>query len=330
MNGTTTFPIGEEIVLEFDNLIDEKTAKESIILLKKIDNKIIETDIKVLILDANGIETPDVFLERVDTQKTIVSVKPKNLLDANTNYELFIRGKNVEEVISNNEEITSIALSERTIFNTSKNNILDEQVRVYGTYSERTSTQLNIEIVLAGEGSSAKYIWWFSNELKPQASGKRLNRTASRWRSLDRGCYIKFYGGEYNLGDTFQINVYPKTLLEESYKISFSTSSEDLVLKPTVEAESEIGIILPDFDMASNIEPLRVISMSPKDGSINNSKDINKIDIYFNKNIDSTTVTQETIVLFKQSVSGFFNGKNNSEKIPKEIIVENNKITLEF
>lgn len=330
LNGTTTFPIGEEILLKFDQLVDEKTAKESIVLLKAVNNEIIETDVSVYAVDGNNIKNTNPFLEKPVSQTTVVSVKPKNLLDANTKFELHVRGKQVEEVIADNAEFKSIALSERTIFNTSKGGELTEQVRVYGTYSELNTGHLNIEIVSGGEGSGAKYIWWFSNEGKPQASGSRLNRTVSRWRNLDRGCYIKFYGGEYTVGDVYQVNVYPKVLLENSYKIEFSTSSEDLVLKPAVEAESDIGVNLPALNLSANTDTLKIIDMQPRNGSINNSKELNKIVITFNKDIDATTVSQENIVLFKQSVSGFFNGKDSHQKMPKEIIIENNKIILEF
>lgn len=330
LNGTTTFPIGEEVLLKFDQLVDVKTAKESIILLKAVNNEVIETEITVYPVDVENDEIVDQFLEKPNSQNTLVSVKPTSLLDANTNYELHVRGKAVEEVVATNEEFKSVALSERTVFGTSKDGVFTDQIRAYGTYSEVAVSHLNIEIVVGGDDSAAKYIWWFDGEVKPQASGRRLNRTISRWRSLDRGCYIKFYGGEFTFGDTYRINVYPRVLLEDSYKIAFSTSSEDLILKPTVQAESDIGVNLPALNLSANTEALRIVSMEPRDGSINNSTGTNKITITFNKDIDSSTAIQENIALFKQSASGFFNGKNNQEKMPKEIIVENNKIILEF
>lgn len=330
MNGTTTFPIGEEVLLKFDQLVDEKTAKESIVILKAVNNEVVETDINVYPVDASLQEVSNEFLVKPASQTTVVSVKPKTLLDANTKYELHVRGKLVEAVVADNPEFKSVALSEQTIFATSKDNAYTDQIKVYGTYTEAAASELNIEIVTGGEGSEAKYIWWFSNEVKPQASGRRLNRTVSRWRILDRGCYIKFYGGEYTVGDTYQIKVYPTVLLENSYKIEFSTSSEDLLVKPEVQAESDIGVNLPALNLSTNTTPLKVIDMHPRNGSINNSKDINKIVFTFNKNIDASTVSQENIVLFKQSVSGFFNGKDAYQKMPKEILIVDNKITLEF
>lgn len=329
LNGTSTFPIGEEIKLEFTNLVDDKTAKDSIILIESGTNSVVETDIKVYVLDANNNEIEDVFLERQVSQKTIVVAKPKAYLNENSSYELFIRGESLEEVASLTEEFSSSTISEKTVFGTSLNDAYVEQIKVYGSYTGKVETHLNIEIVSGGSGSEAKYIWWFDNESKPTGS-KRTNRTVSRWRSLNRGCYIKFYGGEYTLGDVYKVKVYPKEKLANSYRISFETSTDSLLLKPEVISESDIGLVTPKSIEASLGEALRIIDMQPRNGSINNSISTNKITIFFNKNIKQESISQNNIKLFKQSVSGFFNSKGGEEKIPKEIIIENNKIILEF
>lgn len=330
LNQTKTFPLGEEIKLEFDNLVDDKSAKESIFLLKASDKSVIETEIKTYAIDANGDVLDDTFLESVITQKTIVSVKPVVFLEANTDYQLFIRGSAIEQLVELSEELNSNTLSARTVFNTSLDNAFTNQVRVYGSYEGESATHLNLEIVQAGSDSEARYLWWFENEARPQPTGNRYNRTLTRWRSLSRGCYIKFYGGEFEAGKIYQVKVYPKDKLAASYLINFSTSSDDLILKPEVESTSDIGLVLPEHTVSSFQENLRVISMTPENGSVNQSKNINKIVITFNKDIDPTSVTQDSIKLFKQPVSGFYNGESSVEKIPKEIIVNANQITLEF
>lgn len=330
LNGTTTFPIGEEIKLVFDNLVSHKSATESIILVETETNNIVKTDIKVVPVDENLQEIDVVFLEAQETQNCLVIVKPKSLLDENNKYELFIRGNTLEEVVALNEEFSSNALSKRTIYDTTKLDVYTDQVKIYGLYEGKTPTTLNLEITVSGEDSSAKYIWWFDNEAKPSQNGKRSNRTSSRWRSLKRGCYIKFYGGDFVAGDVYKIKVYPKDKLESSYRISFSTSNGDLLLKPVEISESDIGLTIPEVTNSAFGESLRVISMTPEHGSINNSIATNKITITFNKTLDATTINQSNITLFKQPVSGFYNQASVEEKIPKEIIVEDNKIILEF
>lgn len=330
LNGTTTFPIGEEIKLVFDNLVSHKSATESIVLIETETNNIVETDIKIIPVNDNLEEIDLVFLESVEAQKCLVIVKSKSLLNENNKYELFIRGTTLEEVVSLNEEFSSSALSKRTIYDASKLNIYTDQVKIYGLYEGKTETTLNLEITVSGEDSNAKYIWWFDNEIKPNLAGKRSNRTSSRWRSLNRGCYIKFYGGNFIEGDIYKIKVYPKDQLAESYRISFSTSNGDLLLKPVEISESDIGLTIPGATESAFKENLRIVSMSPENGSINNSINTNKITITFNKTLDPTTINQNSVALFKQPVSGFYNQAAVEEKVPKEIIVEDNKIILEF
>ena len=330
LNGTTTFPIGEEIKLVFDNLVSHKSATESIVLIEAETNNIVETDIKIVPVDDNLEEVDLVFLESVEAQKCLVIVKPKSLLDENNKYELFIRGTTLEEVVALNEEFSSSALSKRTIYDASKLDVYTDQVKIYGLYEGKTETTLNLEITVSGEDSSAKYIWWFENEAKPTSTGKRSNRTSSRWRALKRGCYIKFYGGDFTEGDVYKVKVYPKDQLAASYRISFSTSNGDLLLKPAQLSESDIGLTIPEATESSFGEDLRVISMSPEHGSINNSISTNKITITFNKTLDPATINQSNVTLFKQPVSGFYNQAAVEEKVPKEIIVEDNKIILEF
>lgn len=330
LNGTTTFPIGEEIRLVFDNLVSHKSATESVILVESETNNTVETDIKIVPIDGNDEEIENVFLEVQESQRCLVIVKPKSLLEENNKYDLFIRGSALEEVVRLNEELNSNTISKRTIYDTSILGAYSDQVKVYGLYEGKSATTLNLEITVSGEDSSGKYIWWFENEAKPSSNGKRSSRTSSRWRSLKRGCYIKFYGGDFVEGDIYKVKVYPKDKLESSYRIKFSTSNESLLLKPKEISESDIGLLLPEETNSAFEEGLRVVSMSPESGSINNSISTDRIVITFNKNLNPETINQNSVMLFKQPVSGFYSDASSEEKVPKEIIVENNKIILEF
>lgn len=330
LNGTQSFPIGEEIYLEFSNLIDDKSAKESIHLIDSATNKIVEVDYTVTPVDQNSLALLDDFTERQATQKTIVTLKPKQLLSANTKYELFIRGASLEESQALQEELDSNTLSERTVFRSTIDDSFTESVRVYGSYEGSLESTLNVEIIVTGNDSEAKYIWWFDDEDKPGLNSRRVNRTLSRWRSLDRGCYIKFYGGTFTLNEEYKTKVYPKVKLANSYRINFSTSSEDLLLKPEVQSESDIGLNIPDTSTNTFADPLRVIEVTPRNGSVNNPISTNKITITFNKEIDPASVDQTKVKLMKQPVSGFYNGESKEQKLPKEVFVNGNQIILEF
>jgi hypothetical protein len=330
LNGTTSFPIGEEIYLEFSNLVDDKSAKESIHLIDSTARKIVEADYTVTAIDENGLALLDDFTERQASQRTVVSLKPKQLLSAHTKYELVVRGVSLEQNSSLVDELDSNTISERTVFRTTFEDSFTELVRVYGSFEGLQETNINVEIVESGSDSQAKYIWWFENKDKPASNSRNLSRTLSRWRSLDKGCYIKFYGGSFNKGDTFKIKVYPKNKLMNSYKINFSTSSEDLLVRPKVISESDIGINIPSSFNSSLETSLKVIDVSPKDGSINNPTSTDKIIITFNKELNPESINQNTVKLIKQPVSGSYNGASKEQKIPKEIFVNGNKIVLEF
>jgi hypothetical protein len=80
---------------------------------------------------------------------------------------------------------------------------------------------------------------------------------------------------------------------------------------------------------------LKVISVRPADGSVNNPLDLKKIVIEFNNNLDPATITQETVTILSYPVSGTFDGdagtrSDRERKIYKIISVEDNKLTLEL
>ena len=358
-NQTNNFPIGEEIILEFSNLVDLKSAKEAIIIYGDDSDRTIigdstylndfndiknflrspgekgyvEVSTEVFDVDGSGDVLNNTYFEKPANQTSIVVIKPKKLLEANKEHILYILGSAVESIEGLTSKHIGNALSVRTIYDpkNTTTNALDDRLKLHGTYTGSTEETLNIRIVTAGNGSNAKYIWWFSDEQQPQPSGRRLNKTSQRWRNLDRGVVIKFLGGEFELDDVIQVKVYPKDKLETSYKLTFNTSTEDLVTKPAHVSTSDIGVSdqIPSVTVSNN-EPLRIIDMQPRNGSVNNSLDTNKITITFNQNIDSTTAIQEYIKLYKQNVSGSYHKQNQLQKLPKEITVDNNKIILEF
>lgn len=358
-NQTNNFPIGEEIILEFSNLVDLKSAKDAIIIYGDDSDRTIigdstylndfsdiknflrspgekgyvEVSTEVLDVNANGDVLGNTYFEKPANQTSIVVIKPKKLLEANKEHILYILGSAVESIEGLSNKHIGNALSVRTIYDPKNvaTNSLDTRLKLHGTYKGDTEETLNIKIVSAGNGSQAKYIWWFSDEQQPQPSGRRLNKTTQRWRNLNRGVVIKFLGGEFQLNETIQVKVYPKDKLETSYKLTFNTSTEDLVTKPAHVSTSDIGVSdqIPSLSTSSN-EPLLIVDVSPRNGSVNNPLDTNKVTITFNQNIDSTTATQDNIKMFKQNVSGFFNNQKEPQKMPKEIIIENNKIILEF
>ena len=285
---------------------------------------------------------------------SVLVITPKQPLKTDTKYKLFISGQNLDNLTNIPAALQdynqSNAISEQTVYDpyTLENAVKTstEKVKSFGTFEPKNnenSVKLNIKIVTAGNGSTAKYVWWFDDESEPNNQAhalwdSRLSRCVQRWRSTDRGVLVKFELADYAQGETFIIECERKTLLEESYVIDFDTGGDSIFEYPEYISSSPIapdGLLLPNLQNVPAVESLELISLDPADGEINVRLDLNKIIIKFNKNIDATTATQENIILESHPVSGVFDGPNGTrsnrpEKVYKIISVSDDTITLEI
>lgn len=389
VNQENNFPVGQEIILIFSESVDIKKIKESVSLFGKdfdrtsgpdnalwINNSSGENPFFLRSPGFNGFVDYDVELffgsptkatlaleedqSQIDKQETrvaIVVLTPKKVLKEESEYTLFLVGKNIDDLENLTEDYQVIskdrALSPRTIFDAYKidngsNVEQTSRIKTYGSYDSKNneaSSIVNLKVITAGEGSAAKYKWWFSDENEPQPADtiykERTFRATSRWRKLDRGVLVKFNQGTYDLNEHFYIKCYDRSAdnLETSFIINFQTSTDSIYTYPEVQSTSPIGIdevyIPSGIPTVSTVEPLKVVSMTPYDGSVNNDLSLDKIVIEFNRNLDATTVTQETVKILSYPVSGTFDGNsgtrsNREYKIYKIVSVEDNKITLEL
>lgn len=379
LNNENQFPVGQEIILIFDNPVDLKTFKESCVLfgpdfdrtsgpnnslwinqssganpffLKSPGFKgFVDYDVKQYYVDNNLDQLASQKLtDKPASQKTAVVITPKNVLAENTKYELFIVGSSVDNLNNISNALKNYSkdksISFQTVYDIYElvNNVETEQseIKSYGTFEPKNnevSNVLNIKIIEAGEGSVAKYKWWFNDENEPQPANANYNlkvgRCVQRWRVLDRGVYLRFAGVQYELNKTYQLKTYKKEHLANSYLIKFDTSNEEIYTIPNDVSTSP----LLDDDQIGNISSsddiLKITSMKPIDGSVNERLDLKQIEITFNKNLDASTVTQDTVLLKSLPASGFFDGdgetrSDREQKIFKIISVVNNKIILEL
>lgn len=375
LNNETQFPVGQELILVFDNPIDLKTFKESCILfgpdfditsgpdnavwLNQSENAnpfflkspgfngFVDYDLKQYLVNNSLEELADqTIIDKPNAQKAVVVITPKNVLKEDTDYSLFIIGTNVDNIGFVSNQLSSYsknkAISFKTVYDATKDSVVDSRLKTYGSYQPKnneTEATINLKIIEAGEGSNAKYKWWFSDEAEPQIANsiykERVSRCVQRWRTLSRGLLVRFSDATYALNETFQIKSYVKEFLQTSYLISFKTSNNEIYTKPTNPStsplleESQLG------NIDSTDSQLRIVSMTPSDGSVNNILDLKRIVITFNKNIDSSTVNQDAILLESLPASGFFDGNsdtrnNRQKKIFKIISINENKITLEI
>jgi|13_taG_2_1085334.scaffolds.fasta_scaffold00011_98 hypothetical protein len=303
-------------------------------------------------------------LKVIDSQKliskvevdsfTVLVVTPKNPLKINTSYNLFICGENLDNLENVPAELAAYSqsncISERTVFDAYYFDGLQKseskRLRSKGSFeplSGENEAKLNIKIVTPGNGSSAKYVWWFDGEEEPNNPAhslwnSRLSRCVQRWRVTSKGVLIKFELAEYEVGERFKVDCHGKELLEQSFTIQFNTGTDSIFEYPEHSSTSPIapgGLLLPDSIGAPAEERVEVLSMNPADGEVNVRLDLNKIFIKFNKEIDPASVTQESVTLESHSVSGVFDGSggtrsNRPQKVFKIISVSGDTITLEI
>lgn len=289
-------------------------------------------------------------------QLSAIVFTPKTLLRENSKYEIFLVGNNVDSLETLPDGFASLskdrALSARTIFDAYSldvnNDYIDVSSRIksYGSFEPKNnevSAKVNIKIITAGEGSSAKYKWWFDDESEPQPANPvykdRVSRCVQRWRKLDRGVLVKFSLDSYEEDELFQINCVKSETLETSYLLSFQTGTGSIYEYPENSSTSPIGVgnlVLPGaIPNQVTGTPLEIVSVTPFDGSVNNALDLNKIVIEFNNNLDATTITQDTVTITSYPISGTFDGysgtrSDRERKVYKIISVEDNKLILEI
>ena len=297
--------------------------------------------------DASGTQT---LIDRAVEQKSIVKVTPKIPLGENSEYKLYILGSSSETISNGIPDYVDIlaknnTLSERTIFDvTDSNNAFESRIKSRGSYevnSNENAADLNIKIVEEGQGSKARFIWWFSDEAEPLPANenykKRLSRCVSRWRSKDRGVLLKFSDSQFNLNELFKVKCYEQIELEESYLITFKTSTDSVYEYPEQVSSSPIGLganIGAGLNGLIETKKLTVVKIEPNNNSINNKLDLKNIIIYFNENIDATSVTQENVKIKVYPVSGVYDSSNGNMQreyeLYKIISIVDNKIILEL
>ena len=382
INNEDQFPVGQEIILVFDNPVDLKTFKECCILFgpdfdrtSGPDNSLwlnqssganpfflkspnfkgfVDYDVKQYYVSGKDLTEVQglTLLEKPANQKATVVITPKNVLKEDSSYQLFIVGNDIENLDNLLPTLQAFtkdkAISFKTIYEpyyidpNNQGTEYEERVSSYGSFEPKNnevSATLNIKIVTTGEGSQAQYVWWFSDENEPQPASteyrNRLNRCVQRWRVLGRGVYVRFTGAQYTQNEEIFIRCYEREYLEDSYLISFDTSNREIY---TIPNDISTSPLLDDEQLgniSSSDDILKVVSMKPIDGSVNEPLDLKQIEITFNKNLDASTVTQDTVLLKSLPASGFFDGNagtrsDRERKIFKIISVVNNKIILEL
>lgn len=356
-NQSTNIPIGSNIKLIFDSEVDTQSIKDSLIISGHDYSKVIMPDNALWINNADGqnkdfLKSPnmqgvldfevdvkfldpitleiveDPILKTKGSYYSLVTVTPTTLFAVNSSYNVYVLGSNIQNPDTNlaNKNV----VSEKTIYDPYIDNTKDIRIKFKGIFRDvRNSSKLTIQIIKSGIGSSAEYVYYFSDQ--PISLNDRQSKCSLRWRNLERGLLVKFDNVQFNEGEIIEVNCYNPVLLSESYSIEFKTGDGSLIQQPD-----------PDYTSTSPIntavvqieESLKIIKISPLNGEVNIPLDLNKIVIEFNKDLDPTSISQDSINLQLLPVSGFFDGgsgtKQRESKLFKIVNVIDNKIILEI
>ena len=356
-NQSTNIPIGSNIKLIFNSEVDLQSIKDSLIISGNDFSKIIlpdnalwlnnsdgqnkdflrspnmqgllDFDIEVKFLNPLTLEVlEDPFLKEKGSYYSLVIITPVNVFNINSTYNVYVLGSNIQnlDTLLANKNV----VSEKTVYDPYLNSIKDNRVKVKGIFRDvRNSNKLSIQIIKSGIGAAAEYVYYFSDQ--PISLNDRQSKCSQRWRNLERGLLIKFDNVQFNEGEIIEVNCYNPVLLVDSYSIEFTTGDGSMITQPEPDyaSTSPINTAIVQVD-----EPLRIINISPVNGEVNVALDLSKIIIEFNKPLDPTTISQDTISLQILPVSGFFDGgsgtKQRETKLYKIVTVVDNKIILEI
>lgn len=333
IEGSQSFPVKETIKIEVNGIVDEKSAKENIFLKGPVSGKlnfdnstiitetfkeyeIIKTNIKVDYFLNNILVTN--LKDKNSADKSVIYIEPYSALSEFTEYKFYVNGIN---------ETNSSGLSELRYSYVLENGEPTDKIKIYGKPNVQEDKVLNIKFVTEGVIGSAKYLVWFDDENQPAPTRRNLLQSSNRWKDLGNGLSLKFISGDFVSGETYTVNCYAPEYLENSYVLSFSTSSDTLTIAPEKPSLSALPMNVGEVQEIA--DSFKVVSMTPDISSVNVSKDLKQVVITFNKELDPSSISK-AIKITTQPVEGSYNGAENITRLPRIVSVSGNKLILEL
>jgi hypothetical protein len=243
---------------------------------------------------------------------------PDTSLAPNSNYSVLLLGD------ENIEDDLDTGVRTRTVFDPKSVSVTGTGTMSFsGGYSADETRTYIVKITTPGATGVAEYEWW--NEAAPLDVYQ--GRTTTGERELQDGVILTCsHDGDFALNDTFSVLVKPYVLLESNYKWSFTTGSGSIATPPSSSSASGVE----DLDTAGLAGGLEIVSVTPDYRETNlDPSTITEIVIVFNKDLDATTITQETVKVWTESVNGDpqFPAEGN---IPRILSVEGNTLTIQI
>jgi len=328
----TTFPTGEKIEILFDQEVSEFLAENSISLVGP-DNHIatgvefeeklyrftnessyaktleslhlkgeVPVELEVVRCDSSGLTLEEQMSYEYDVDvKSKLIIRPRAFLQEKTDYRLLISG-------SSSPDNEWSYIGSRTVFDPLKDPLSSGEglIRSSGYYTGTTADLIIVEVAKAGSSSSCKLRWYFDSN--DTVKFDLLPLTGRNKIAKDKDIYLELIGGasdSFKIGDTWTINLRPIQYLVDTYKVDFSTAADQVKELPTTVSQSPIGLDVPtQAEIEAAATEFQLVKIDPEYGASNISLKTKQITLTFNKDIDPTSVTADTIKLFRNVMDG--------------------------
>ncbi len=364
-DGSIGWPIGEPIVVSFDRSIDPVTLKNYIALYGADFDHTSGPDMTMWIDKDTG-DNP-FFLKSpglkgtVDLQMRLVYYD----LDTGTDVGVFQFTDESDEIdygvagvghrayltpvngqlapdteyilqVLGDPDTQDVGISARTVYDVEPavGNVSTSGIVVSsGSYTGTTEETVRIEITSSGDIGEARYEWRYESAAPSEA--KRNKLTNRRYRLLDSGLQIRFDGEQFSAGDVFRFKVYPAQRLPTNTKITFTTNDGSYTQAPDSPAvggssDPPQSVLPPAPGMPTADSYLQVLEMIPSDGAYNVSLKTNEIVILFSENLEPSSVTDDTVRIWKYPALGWWQGQADPVELAKRITVSGQTIQIQI
>lgn len=249
--------------------------------------------------------------------RTVAIFTPEKPLAPNKTYTVIIAGDEVPE------DVLKTGVTSRSVFDANPTLVSGTGNLISGGgYTGEDERTYTVKIKVGGTVGNATYEWWNNND--PETVFQGISTTGNR--ELEDGLYITFDpDGTLVANDTWEIVVIPAIVMTTNYSWSFTTGSGAIITPSSTYSASGIE------ELSTAVEGgLKVLSITPKNLSCNLDPDeFTQIVIKFNKEVDESTVTDETILLWSESVNGD-SQFTSTGTLAKVISVDGDTVTLQI
>lgn len=327
-DGFNAFPIGEKIEILFDQEISQFLAENSISLVgpdglvvtgTEFEEKIfrftnganfgstlnalhlqgeIPIDVEVIKCDSSGVPVdPQSSYEYDAGAQSKLVIRPKLFLQEKTDYKLIISG-------SSAPADQWSYLGSRSVYDPEKDPMSSGEGVLKASGYTSLEDVIVVTVVKAGSSTTCKLQWYFESasgtvyDLLPLSGRNKIAK--------DKDIYFELIGGaadSFKAGDLWTINLRPTEYLVDAYKLEFSTAADQVKSLPATVSQSPIGLDAPtQAEILANNEEFQLVKIEPEYGSSNISLHTRQIILTFNKDIDPTSITAETVKLFRNAL----------------------------